>query len=152
MSSTSTSMPTLPSGRRRARSARKKPKASEDWETINWHKFITRQIGNYMNAYAKAVNKRFGRRGGLFEHDMKRPIIDNEAYFLRTLRYIHYNPIHHGFVRELETWEFTSYHAYLNPDKKGKYKTEVFDRLGGFQAFCTLHKDYRDLGEFQEME
>lgn len=112
-----------------------KPTANEDWEKMNWHKFITRQIGNYMNAYAKAINKRFNRRGGLFEHDMKRPRIDNETYFLRTLRYIHYNPIQHEFTTELEDWDFTSYHAYLDHSKKGTYKTEVFQRLGGFQTF-----------------
>jgi hypothetical protein len=119
---------------------------------MNWHQFITRQIGNYTNAYAKAINKRFNRRGGLFERDMKRPMIDNESYFLRTLRYIHQNPIHHEFTTTLEDWEFTSYHAYLNHDKKGNYKTEVFKRLGGFQAFCAFHQDFRDLGDFEDIE
>ena len=100
----------------------------------------------------QSINKRFGRRGGLFERDMKRLIIDNETYFLRTLRYIHQNPIHHEFATALEDWEFTSYHAYLNQEKKGSYKTEVFKRLGGFQAFCAFHQDFRDLGDFEDIE
>jgi putative transposase len=141
-----------PAEQLKARYLELKPKANEDWETMNWHRFITRQIGNYMNAYAKAINKRFGRRGGLFEHGMKRPVIDNEPYFLTTLKYIHYNPIHHGFVDELESWTYSSYHAYLNHDKKGLFKTEVFQRFGDFQAFCEFHKDFRDLGDFEGMD
>ncbi len=129
-----------------------KPDATVDWKNINWHSFITRQIGNCTNAYAKAINKRFNRRGGLFERDMKRPIIDSETYFLQTLRYIHYNPIRHGFVKELEDWDFTSYHAYLNASKTGKYKTEVLQRLGGIQAFLDFHRDSQDFGDLNNIE
>jgi REP element-mobilizing transposase RayT len=128
-----------------------KPKAVIDWETMDWHRFITRQLGNFFNAYAKAINKRFSRRGALFEDDVKRPRIDTEAYFLTTLRYIHQNPIHHGFVDGLEDWDFTSYPAYLSTLKTGWYKTEVLNRFGSLQAFCEFHQDFRILPEFDEM-
>jgi putative transposase len=129
-----------------------KPKSEIDLETINWHKFVTRQFGNFFNAYAKAINKRFNRRGALFEDDIKRPQIDTEAYFLRTLRYIHQNPIHHGFVTSLEDWDFTSYSAYLSTLKTGLYKTEVLNRFGNLQTFCEFHQDFRILLEFDGMD
>lgn len=117
-------------------------------ENFDFHTFISRQFSNFFNAYSKAYNKKYDRRGTLFERPFKRPLIDNESYFFNTLRYIHYNPILHGFVDELEEWNSTSYHVYLHHGKKGKFKTEVFQRLGGFQAFCELHQDFRDLGDF----
>jgi putative transposase len=117
-------------------------------EDFDFEKFISRQFSNFFNAYSKAYNKRFNRRGTLFERPFKRPLVDNESYFLNTLRYIRYNPILHGFVDSLEDWPYTSYHSYLDENKKGTFKTEVFQRLGGFQTFCALHEDFRNLGDF----
>jgi REP element-mobilizing transposase RayT len=130
----------------------KNPHQPIDKTTFDYAEFISRQFSNFFNAYAKAFNKKYERRGTLLETPFKRPLVESEVYFLNTLKYIHYNPIHHGFVDELESWDYSSYHAYLNHDKKGKFKTEVFELLDGFQGFCEIHRDFRDLGDFDEME
>jgi REP element-mobilizing transposase RayT len=119
------------------------PHKKQDWQTFDYHKFISQQFSNFFNSYAKAYNKKYGRRGGLFEDYFKRPLITDENHFLNTLRYIHQNPIHHGFVDDLETWNYTSYPAFLNPNKKGFYKERVLYILQGLQGFIDFHQNYR---------
>ena len=55
-------------------------------------KTASQAFSNLFNAYAKAINKVYGRTGPLFERPFKRiPVTDNK-YFARLLIYIHQNP------------------------------------------------------------
>lgn len=119
-----------------------KPNQSYNWSTFDYHKFISQQFSNFFNSYAKSYNKRYNRRSALFENYFKRPIIVDDAHFLNTLRYIHYNPIQHGFVEGLEMWPYTSYQAFINPSKKGYYKKYILHLLNGVEGFIKFHQDY----------
>lgn len=121
-----------------------KPKMKVDWGLFDYHKFISQQFSNFFNAYAKAYNKRFCRRGALFEDYFKRPVVDTQTHFLNTVRYIHQNPVKHGFAVNLKEWTFTSYHAYLNTQKKGRYKKEVFSLFVDEGEFKEFHKYYNE--------
>ncbi len=121
-----------------------KPNEPLDLETFDYHKFISQQFSNFFNAYAKAYNKRFLRRGALFEDYFKRPTVKGRIHFLKTLRYIHQNPVKHGFAVKIEEWKFNSYHAYLNTQKKGRYKREVFLLFEDVEDFKQFHQSYGD--------
>lgn len=45
-------------------------------------------------------------------------IIRSEADFYRHLNYIHQNPVKHGYTKEMEKYQFSSYKYYLK--EKGK--------------------------------
>ena len=88
------------------------------------------------NAYTKSFNKVFERKGSLFQSPVFRLPIYEEAHFANTLRYIHLNPVHHKFVKDLNEWEYSSYRAYLS-DKITKlskgFTLDVFGNLKGFK-------------------
>lgn len=87
-------------------------------------KKCSQQFSNLFNSYTKAFNKQQSRMGGLFISNFKRKLIDNPKYFSNVFAYIHNNPIEHGFVKEIEDWEHSSYHAYLS-FKNTKLKKDV---------------------------
>ena len=80
------------------------------------HRLLMKPFSNLLNSYAKAYNKMYGRRGALFLDYLKRIRIDDEKYLLNTFKYIHRNPINHGFVRDVSEWKFSSYRSYLHPE------------------------------------
>jgi putative transposase len=73
---------------------------------------IIKRFSNFFNGYTKAFNKMFERRGKLFLLPFKRKPITNQWHFLNTWKYIHYNPVHHGFCQSPYEWAFCSVHDY----------------------------------------
>jgi putative transposase len=60
-------------------------------------------------SYSNYFNKRYGRIGNLFEQPFKRKLISHEKYLKHVILYIHNNPIHHGFCRQLADYPWSSY-------------------------------------------
>ncbi len=100
---------------------------------------ISRTFGNFLNAYAKAFNKMFNRRGSLFLDNIRRKKIENDYYFTRLIHYIHYNPVHHGFVRNLEDWKHSSYHSHLCEKAIRLNRETVMEWFGGEEDFKKFH-------------
>lgn len=96
----------------------------------------SRQFAHLFNSYANYFNIKYKRRGALFISPFKRKVIDNREYFKRCLIYIHQNPIKHGFVTNLQDYQYTSFHSYFR-DEKGFVNTktvlELFDNLKDFE-------------------
>lgn len=61
----------------------------------------SQQFGNFLNAYAKAYNKMYKRKGKLYWSEFERKLVDSDSYFRRLIHYIHFNPVFHGFVKDL---------------------------------------------------
>lgn len=73
-------------------------------------------FSNMFNAYTKAINKAYNRKGSLFQRPFQRKIIPSEEYFYQLVDYIHFNPIKHGFVNHIKDWPYSSYHR-TNPHR-----------------------------------
>lgn len=116
-----------------------KPQALIDEENFSYDRFLSRQFSNFFNAYSKAYNKCYKRRGSLFVNRFRRTVVDTESYFLNALRYIHQNPIRHGFTTDLLEWEYTSYHAYLNQKDLSPAQQEVLDLFEDWKVFIHFH-------------
>ena len=101
---------------------------------------ISRTFGNFLNAYAKAYNKMYERRGSLFLDNIQRKKIENENYLTKLIHYIHYNPVHHGFVKEIEEWKHSSYHAFLSNKKTKLNRENVLEWFGGKNDFEKFHQ------------
>ena len=67
-------------------------------------------------SYVWWYNERYERVGHLFQNRYLSVPVENEAYLLGVLRYIHRNPIKAGIVKKLDEYKWSSYNAYL----KGK--------------------------------
>ena len=64
----------------------------------------SRQFSHLLNAYTQAINKRHNRTGSLFETTFERKIVTNEKYLQQLIFYIHNNPVHHGFVKQMSLY------------------------------------------------
>ncbi len=73
---------------------------------------VIQHFSNFFNAYTKAFNKMYDRRGKLFLTPFKRKAIKSTAQFLNTWKYIHQNPVRHQFTKDLFEWPFSSIHDY----------------------------------------
>jgi len=101
--------------------------------------FLSQQFGNLFNAYTKAYNKMYNRKGALFLHNFKRKEVADEAYFAKLILYIHSNPVHHGFTAQIEDWKYSSFHSYIS-NKETKVKQQNgLEWFNGVEAFKQAH-------------
>ncbi|MEL7004203.1 MAG: hypothetical protein AAFN93_15900 [Bacteroidota bacterium] len=106
---------------------------------------ITQQYSNLFNSYAKAFNKEYKRRGSLFVRPFQRKEIDSDAYLSKVIHYIHANPVHHGFVKSINKWKWSSYLPLLSDKPTLLKRNEVFQWFGGIEEFITFHQQPIDL-------
>lgn len=107
--------------------------------------YVIRQFNNCFIAYAKAINKAFGRTGALFEPRFRRKHVDNHRYFTHLVAYIHRNPLHHGFVDDFREWPWSSYDAVLAQERTRIPRQQILDWFGGRAKFLEAHQ--RDVDE-----
>ena len=98
-------------------------------------------FSNMLNAYAKAYNKKYNRRGSLFLDFLKRKRVDSESYLLKLVHYIHNNPVNHGLTHLIENWNFSSYRSYLDLSKSSKLKrNDILQYFESTDDFVDFHK------------
>lgn len=75
-------------------------------------------LGRFMQRigtrYARAVQKRSGTNGHLFESRYEARLVDVDSYYLDLIRDIHLLPVRLGFVTQPEQSPWTSHRAYLS--------------------------------------
>ena len=72
--------------------------------------------------------------------NFRRKKIDSDEYLSKIIHYIHYNPVHHRFVKELDLWPYSSYKSILSDKTTLLERKAVLDWFGGLQAFIEFHK------------
>ncbi len=119
---------------------RKDPPGLEDLAGL-----LSREFGHFFNAYAKAYNERYDRRGSLFEKPFKRKPVENEGYFTSLIAYIHNNPLHHGFVKGIDQWPHSSWFSYLSDKPTKIAREEGLAWFGGREEFVKFHHEASNL-------
>ncbi len=113
-------------------------------------KIVKQRFSNFSNAYAKAFNKVYNRNGSLFQANLKKKKVENDAYFTKLILYIHHNPVKHGFVKDPYEWPHSSIHQISGSKlsghqliKSSKFlessKAAVLDWFGGAEGFDKSH-------------
>ena len=75
---------------------------------------FSRHMQRLSISYTKAINKRHGRVGALFQGHFRALHVDRTEYLVHLSRYIHLNPVEAGLVKQPEAWEFSSYREYVD--------------------------------------
>lgn len=109
----------------------------------------TQQFSNLFNAYAKAINKAYGRTGSLFEGRFGRIPVTSQAYFTRLIVYIHHNPQRHGFVHDYRDYPYSSYTTLLTAKPTRLKRGQVVEWFGNQDSFRTLHQTNPDFRPIQ---
>ncbi len=102
----------------------------------------SQSFSNLLNSYAQAFNKMYNRKGNLFNSNIKRREIKEDAYFSRCITYIHQNPTHHGFIKDFEKWEFSSWNAFMSSKPTKIEKNAVLEWFGGLTGFQKDHQKF----------
>ena len=71
---------------------------------------LKRIAGSYVYWY----NWKYHRSGHLFQDRFKSEPVEDDAYFLTVIRYIHQNPVKAGICRNVDRYKFSSYNEYIN--------------------------------------
>ena len=74
---------------------------------------VFRRIGA---SYVYWYNKKYKRRGHLFQDRYKSEPVEDDKYFLTVLRYIHQNPIKAGIETNISKYPWSSYNEYLGKE------------------------------------
>jgi putative transposase len=112
--------------------------AAIDEKTI--HLLIAKQFADFLNAYAKAFNTMYQRGGSLFRESVYREPVLDAPYYKHLVRYIHNNPVKHGFVEKATDWAYSSIHSYNELRFNVLSGDEVMDWCGGAEPFWQFHE------------
>ncbi len=78
-------------------------------------------LSNFMKrigtSYVSWYNWQYNRKGHLFQDRYKSEPVEDDAYFLTVLRYIHQNPLKAGLVNHIDSYKWSSYTEYINQPK-----------------------------------
>ncbi len=103
--------------------------------------YIIRTFGNFFQSYSKSFNKTYKRKGRLFIQPFKRILVDDEDYFVLLVNYIHRNPIHHGLVKELKDWRYSSFVTFLSVKPTNIDREEVLSFFNSLEEFIQFHEE-----------
>lgn len=101
--------------------------------------FLSKQFANLFSSYTQAFNRMFDRQGSLFIKNFKRIHVGDDSYFTQLVRYIHLNPVKHGFVKAPEDWKYSSYNTILSKRATLVKRKEVIDWFDGVDNFKFCH-------------
>ena len=105
---------------------------------------LSQPFSNLFNAYVKAFNKKYNRRGSLFQTHPKRIEINNTAYLQEVILYVNNNAGHHR-IAEPQLYAHSSYHALLSNSKTLLARQKVIELFGSMVEFeeCLEDKNRR---------
>ncbi len=112
---------------------------------------VSKAFNNFFAAYAKAINKAYGRTGALFQHHFGRLPITSDRYFVALVHYIHHNPQKHGFVKDFREWPYSSYATMFSDQPTRLKRAEVLGWFGGAEGLRQFHAALADERPIREL-
>lgn len=97
-------------------------------------KSLHQPISNMLNAYAKAINKRYKRKGSLFQEHLKRIKITEENYLRNLIVYVNTNSTHHQ-IEDYRTYRHSSYEALISNQETAIKREEVIELFNDVNNF-----------------
>lgn len=94
---------------------------------------VSQRLRRFFLSYSKSINRRYERTGSLFQKAFRRKHLESKGSILRSILYIHHNPIHHHYRADYD-YPFSSYRFYFQKDES------IF---GSRQEYSELHAAYR---------
>ncbi len=98
-------------------------------------------------SYTRTFNRIHKRQGTLFEDRVDARQVDDEVYLRQLCRYIHANPVHHGFVTTPEAWPYSNFREWVGL-RQGRLVDEAFvkehfpDRAAYWQSVAAYGDDH----------
>ena len=103
--------------------------------------------GRVFGGYSRAVNRRYGWTGTLFEGRYQARHVDNDTYLSHLCRYIHANPVLAGLVRRPDDWPYANYLEWI-----GRRAGDLVDHEFITENFGSPANYAQSVAEFIEMK
>lgn len=100
---------------------------------------VSKQFAKLFSSYTQAINKAFGRTGGLFESPFNRIKVENNSCLTHLIKYIHFNPQKHGFINDFKDYPHSSYHSHLNGKPTNLSRALVLNWFGNDEEYIRFH-------------
>ena len=101
--------------------------------------FIMERFSNCLNSYTKSFNKVYNRKGSLFIDYMRRVKLETEDQFRQTVFYNHKNAVHHGLVKQISDWPWSSYHLFAQKTPSWIQTEKVIGYFDSLEGFLHYH-------------
>jgi len=99
-------------------------------------------------SYVYYYNWQYNRKGHLFQDRFKSEPVEDDAYFLTVLRYIHLNPVKAGITNDPATYPYSSYTEYTDKVKlvNTSFALKLFnqDQDKAIEEFISFHHQSND--------
>jgi len=96
-------------------------------------------------SYVYWYNWQYNRKGHLFQDRFKSEAVEDDAYFLTVLRYIHQNPLKTGLANHLDSYKWSRYQEYTSKAKMVNidFALSLFDKEKGkaIEKFIRFNKE-----------
>ncbi len=106
---------------------------------------IIKLASSILTAYTMYFNKKYKRRGPLFENTYKAVLIHDDVQLQHITRYIHLNH------REFRTWPYSSYKDYLKQPRTWIDSVPILELFASQQAYKEFVDDYEDVQRIRDM-
>ncbi len=83
-------------------------------------------------SYAMHYNSKYNIQGKLFESKLQSKRIAKDTYLLQVIRYIHYNPVKAGIVKDINDWPYSNYLEYVNK-RSGSLQSAILKEFFPFE-------------------
>lgn len=108
---------------------------------------LNKNIGILLRSYTRAINKKFGKTGSLFQPKTKAKNLnpsdtDGDKYPLICFLYIYQNPFRAGLIENMGEWKFSSFQDY-----SGKRKGTLCNKRLA-QELLELPKEVKHFNKF----
>jgi putative transposase len=70
-------------------------------------------MNTVLNGYTHYFNKKYNRKGPLWEGRFRRVLVTSDEQLMYLTRYVHLNPVIAGLVNDPGSWEYSSYAEYM---------------------------------------
>lgn len=107
------------------------------------------------DSYTRYFNVKYDRKGPLWVGRFKSVLVESDEQLLHLTRYVHLNAVTAGLVNEADSWPWSSYAEYINPNavefplcdfqdlidlKPRQYRVFVEDHVGYQREFALIKK------------
>jgi len=99
-----------------------------------------RMLGFRFDAYAKYYNKKYDRTGVVFERGFEKKLVENEAYLIELITYIHNNPVKHKKSGNAGLYQWSSYNEILQNHSVLCNSEKIIQMFGSVENYVFIHQ------------
>lgn len=102
---------------------------------------VSERFRRFLLGYAKAINVQEKRHGSLFQKLFRRKLVAS-GFSKSLIAYIHRNPIHHNYCKDLDSYPWSSYSPLLNSELPLLAQKEVMKYFDSKARFVEYHQNF----------